>query len=466
MNRIVLIVTLVVVTIAVFITATLVFNPNKITNKDDDSPVISSNYKLDCTGFWENNPLCVERNNSIRALQELEYAIIEVEKIIDDESELKYQGVKVFKKEGDNFFRDEFYFKAEKKYREAIAILDEIKNANQNKIDGLRNKALIAYKDDKLNEALSYFNELNSLIQDEEVTKYITKINNRDEILKLINEAQKQLKDQKFDDAKINIFKSIGLDKDYLPSQVLKDEILKKEKKFNFVNYINETYVAIDKLNFQKAEESLGQAKLLFPNSNEIIEVENRLKRTKKENIVKVLLLNIDNSITAEDWNNAIKYIKELLKVNPSMVDASKADRIRGILGFIKLADLHLANPDRLSSKNVLDEASRNYDVGKNFISSSTPKLAKKVSQLEMIINEYSKRIDITFISNNETYLDIERFKSFEPFSEFTITVRPGNYIFIAKKPGIQSHRKEISIKSTDTNLVISVICNLSCSIN
>jgi len=149
------------------------------------------------------------------------------------------------------------------------------------------------------------------------------------------------------------------------------------------------------------------------------------------------------------------------------LVQQLEANLIGGSAPSLKsCSSLTVKGDVRLSSKNVLDEASRNLRVGKGLIDSSTPKLAKKVSQVEELINEYSKRIEITFVSNNETHLDIERFKSFNPFSEFTISVRPGNYIFIAKKPGVQSFRKEVKIKSTDSKKTISVICNLSCSIN
>lgn len=466
MNKIVVIAILVVVSIAVFIAATLIFNPNKITKQDDISPIISSNYKLDCTGFWEDNPLCVERNNSIRALQELEFVIEEVENIIDGETDLKYQSAKIIKKEGDTFFRDEFYFKAEMKYKNALDILNEIKDANKSRIDGLWNKAIIAYNEDQLNEALVYFEELNSFTSDEEITHYITKINNREEILKLNKKAMAFLSTQNFDDAKVSIFNSIGLDKDYLPSIKIKDKILKEEKDFKFLNYINETYTHIDQLNFQKARNSINKAKELYPNSDEIIQVENRLKRTEKENIVEALLFNIDKSLSNEEWVNAMDYIRDLLKINPSMVNDTEANKVNNILNFLKLADIHLANPERLSSKNVFDEASRNYELGRSLVSEFTPKLNKKVSEVDKLIQEYSKRINITIKSNNETYLDIERFKSFDPFDEFTITVRPGNYVFIAKKPGVESYRKKINVKSTDINLIITVICDLSCSIN
>ncbi len=434
MNKIVVITTLVVVSLAVFLIATFIFNPSKISKEVKVSPIISSNYKLDCTGFWEDNPLCVERNNAIRALQELEYAIEETQKIIDNENDLKFQGAKVYKNEGDNLFRDEFYYKAENKYKEALTILNEIKLTNKNKIEGLRNKAIIAYNEDKLNEALNYFEELDSLITDEEVSSYIVKINNRNEIIKLNNKAKELLNNQQFDESKVTIFKSISLDKDYIPSINLKDEILKKEKDFNFFNYINDTYAYIDELNFKKARNSLSQAKALYPNSEEVNQVEVRLKINEKENIVKALMQNIDNSVKKEAWEAAMKNINELVNINSSMVDPGKIKRIKDILNFINLADIHLLKPDRLSSKNVFDEALKNYELGKILINNSTPKLANKVSKLESLIKEYSKRIDITFISNNETYFDIERFKNFDPFREFTISVRPGNYTFIAKK--------------------------------
>ena len=97
MSRITVIISLVIIAIAIFLAATFLFDPTKLASKKDNSPLVSSNFKLDCTGFWEGNPLCEERNNAIRALQELESSLIETESIINKDNELKFQSSKVLK---------------------------------------------------------------------------------------------------------------------------------------------------------------------------------------------------------------------------------------------------------------------------------------------------------------------------------------------------------------------------------
>lgn len=466
MSRITVIISLVIIAIAIFLAATFLFDPTKLASKKDSPPLVSSNFKLDCTGFWEGNPLCEERNNAIRALQELESSLIETESIINKDNELKFQSSKVIKNEGDNFFREEFYFKAEKKYKEALDVLNIIKNENQSMIQTLKDKALLAYKNNNLDVSLELFKELKDLTNSELAKKYIIKINNRTEILKLNKEAEESLKDQKFDNAKITIFKSINLDREYEPSIRLKDIIIEKEREFLFNNFINDSFKSIEKLEFKEARQSLSNAKNLFPDSLEVSQLENRLNRIEKENKIMLIQYEIDTTIKNEEWEKTLRKINDLENINQGIVDKELKARIKKIIRFMNIANIHITKPGRLSSKNVLNEAIENYDLGQELADQSTPELLILVESIGKLIEQYSTRVNITFISNNETYLDIERFKSFEPFTEFTISVRPGNYVFTAKKPGIEAERKEYVVKFTDSDLVVSVVCDNVCYIN
>ena len=91
MSRITVIISLIIITVVIFLAATIVFDPNKLSSTKTNSPLVSSNFKLDCSGFWEGNPLCEERNNAIRALQKLELSLSETENLINQGNELKFQ---------------------------------------------------------------------------------------------------------------------------------------------------------------------------------------------------------------------------------------------------------------------------------------------------------------------------------------------------------------------------------------
>ena len=79
--------------------------------------------------------------------------------------------------------------------------------------------------------------------------------------------------------------------------------------------------------------------------------------------------------------------------------------------------------------------------------------------------NKYNEMIIINIKSNNETFVDILKTAQYEPFYEQNIKIYPGKYTFIAKKRGVQSFRKEITLNPGEDYISITAVCTSRCNV-
>ena len=183
MNKFKIVIILIASTIAIFVVANLIVNQSS-KNEFDTAEINTDNINLDCSGVWEGSPLCVERKNAFIALQNLESKFVQINDIVQQSNTNNFNQARILKREGDQFLKDEFYFKAENKYKESLKILNQLSSDFLDTINELKNKGKIAYDKNELEISLGYYLEAKELIDDNEIELYISKINNRSEIEK------------------------------------------------------------------------------------------------------------------------------------------------------------------------------------------------------------------------------------------------------------------------------------------
>ena len=445
MNKAKIVIILIALTIAIFIIANLIVNRSS-KNELDLAEVNIDNINLDCSGVWEDNPVCLERKNAFIALQNLDKKFAQLNDIVEKSNTNNFNQARITKRAGDQFLKDEFYFKAENKYKESLGILNKLSSDFLDKINDLKNKGKLAYDTNDLDISLEYYLEAKELINDNEIELYISKIN-------------------KFESAREKNNLALNLDNQFAPTLELKLEINKKEKKFNFTKLLKLIYQAVDNNDFDLAKDNLSKAIKLMPTSQEIIQVQNTLMLAERKFYIEKYEVEKNKFKLLEKWTDAINALNKLKKINPGIINNEEEEYLLSVIKFYKLWNIHKNQPNRLSSKEVLEEADNNYELGMNLSSNKTKQLNDDLLEIKTLIEEYSRRITITFKSNSQTYLDIKRFKKFDPFKEFSISVRPGEYTFIAKKTGIESKRKSFLVSPNVSNLSFYIGCDFVCEV-
>ena len=432
--------------------------------KSDTVPEVQNTGLLDCKGAFSNSALCLERNSALKALNELTKKL--------SIAETKYprnrlSQVSAKKRAGDKFYFEEFFFKAEKSYADALNLLSQAENEIFKEISILKEEGEELFNKQELGKALDNFEKIIQIdSSDNFAKKYIYRI----EVFSLVTEKiilAKQQRDNGSLEKSLETFEtafSIDPEREGLLNEIAltKKYILD----LNFNNAIKEGYAFLLSNSFAKAEQKLKLAKSLKPNDKSVELFEANFKEKKSIKDLSDFIAKGKTSYFNEEWQKAILNFEKALKINKNLDEITalykkslEYKELNKELNFI------IANQARLASDNIFNEATELLNNSKKLDFSNFPIMNGKIKEVDEIISLFSIKTLVNIYSDKKTFLEIENAKKFEPFEEIKIKLRPGNYIFIAKARGKVSMRKKIIIDFSNSELSLNVECSNDCKI-
>ena len=94
-----------------------------------------------------------------------------------------------------------------------------------------------------------------------------------------------------------------------------------------------------------------------------------------------------------------------------------------------------------MSSTNIRNNFKKAIQKSKE-IQLDQENLISLISKAEEAFNRYNEMIIVNLISNNQTYIDIQKTAQYNPFNEQNIKLYPGKYVLIAKKEACNHFEK------------------------
>ena len=446
-----------------FLLAENISNLNLFENSDT-VPEVKSTGSLDCKGAFANSALCLERNSALKALNELTKKL--------STAETKYprnrlSQVSSKKRAGDKFYFEEFFFKAEKSYAEALNLLSQVENEIFKEISVLKEEGVDLFNKQELGKALNNFEKIIQIdSSDNFAKKYIYRIEVFPQVTEKIILAKEQ-RDNGLLEKSLKTFEtSFALDPE---REGLLNEIALTEKyilDFNFENAIKEGYAFLFSNSFEKAEKKLKLAKSLKPNDKSVALFAANFKEKKSAKDLSESIAKGKESYFNEEWQKAISDFEKALSINGNLEEITDLyNKSLENKELNKELDFIISNQTRLASDNIFNEATKLLKNSKRLDFSNFPIMDKKIKEVDEILTRYSIKTLVNIYSDKNTFLEIENAKKFEPFEEMKIKLRPGNYIFIAKARGKVSVRKKIIIDFSNSELNINVDCSNDCKI-
>jgi len=420
--------------------------------------------EIDCTGIWENNPLCKERNQSIRNLLELNSLLDSYE--TNYIKQINLDSVLQKKIEGNNFFQDEFYFKASESYAEALKLLKGFIEDERQSFLSLKNQGISNYLQGSLTKAEEIFLLIEENINQESFLQYIQSINLRPKINILNAKALAYEKDLNFQAAFDVINESLELDPINPESAEIKELISISYNTYQANNYIKEIYEYIATNQFKRAKDLLAKLILVDPSNQALSEITSSLRQSEREYLITDFSSSLKSSIAREDWSSAKDLVNKLNELDKNIVSRVDQEFISDVIEFYKLYRHHSTDPYRLSSDNVLREANLNLKFGESLSSNEFQVLLNDLKKYSNLIEQFSKSIILEISSDKTALLEIKRFQSFEPFESLKLSVRPGNYIFEAKRSGKMTKRSKINISPDLNSKNLFISCKSNCVIS
>ncbi len=431
------------------------------------SPTVDPNTSLDCTGVWANSPLCKERNEALVELKKLDplYQSFKDAKSIEANDILSE--VESLKKDGDKFYFEEFYFKSRDSYKRASELIIGFNDRNRLKVLEIIDRSQLAFDLVKLDEAKTLVEEgLGIDPANNKLTNLNNRIDNYQKVTDLISSAKDYSLSKEYSLAIQTIDEALQIDSERADAKQSKIKIINESKVYYFDQNLKNAYNALASNEFSKSLTLYNDAKSILP-SNPELPILKREIDTKKKNYDIVLYTNSgDRNYASENWESALDAYDKALKLDPTNSNLQrKFNRTSIVKKTYDDLNKYLRNIDRLSSPNIR----RNFETvigdANNLDLKDEKKLIGLISQANETFKKYGEMVVLNLISNGETYLDIQKTRQYQPFSEENIKLYPGKYTLIAKKRGMQSSRKEINLDPGTEFLSITAICTNKCSI-
>ena len=431
------------------------------------SPSVDPNTSLDCTGVWANSPLCKERNEALVELKKLE-PLYQSFKIVDDaQAKEILNEVEILKKNGDKFYFDEFYFKSRDSYKDAFDLIVGYNDRNKLKVLELIDRANLAFDLIKLDEAKSLILDGLSIDPSNKELNYLNnRVDNYQNVSNLISSAKEYSFSNEYDLALKTINEALNIDPERIDSIQTKQKLVNDSRSYFFDQNLKNAYKALSLNDFTNSISLFEEAKSLLPNNPELPILKREIDSKKKQYDIILFSESGDRSYSSESWEAAMDAYKNALALDPTNSDLiAKFNRTSALKNTYDDLSKYLRNIDRLSSPNIRNNFKKSLDIANKINLDTENNLIDLINNANQIFKKYGEMIVLNLISNNETFVDIQKTRQYQPFTEENIKLYPGKFVIVAKKRGMQSFRKEIYLEPGKEFLSITAICSNKCNI-
>jgi tetratricopeptide (TPR) repeat protein len=245
--------------------------------------------------------------------------------------------------------------------------------------------------------------------------------------------------------------------------EVVKTRIITLEellKVRSFGEHIRKGTVAADSLNLKMAREHLKALRQLDPNRDEVKILAQRISSAADNLEVKRLFGQAEKAAANDDWQEVLNLHRQAVKINSNSralnVSLDKALHIVTLTSDIKG---YLQTPHRLSSSGVATRANALIKEVSS-VSTDSPSLAQLAKDLDVLLREYNKPIDVMIISDEQTFVQVRGLGVVGKVKSKLIQLKPGQYILEGKCDGYHSVLLPVHITPESNGVEVQVICN------
>ena len=253
-----------------------------------------------------------------------------------------------------------------------------------------------------------------------------SRIFNYETVSILVNQSKELSLSNSYDEALNKIDEALSIDPDRVDAIETKNKLIADSRDYFFNQNVKFSYNSINNDDFDAAEVFYEKAKNLFPNKPELKALKMELDKEKRIFDINRFTLLGDNSYASEDWNGAIENYKKVIELDSNNQNIN-SQYSRTILIKEAYDDLnkYLANQDRLSSTNIRNNFKQAIQKSKEIQLDQEKNLINLISKAEEAFNRYNEMIIVNLISNNQTYIDIQKTAQYNPAKQQNIKQYP-----------------------------------------
>jgi tetratricopeptide (TPR) repeat protein len=226
-----------------------------------------------------------------------------------------------------------------------------------------------------------------------------------------------------------------------------------------FRGHMSRGYAALDRGEYEQAEEAFRQAGTVYPGNPAIDQALAQVENQRSGERVSRQLARAAELESREEWHEALAIYAGLLEEDPTLTDA----KVRSIPARVRAdLDTRLAEimEDPLALANATPyRAAQTALADARSIPNPGEKLSTQVAQLEKYLQAAVSSVNVVFQSDNLTHVTVYRVADLGQFERTSLTLRPGRYVAAGTRKGFRDVRIEFTITGEPLEAPIVVRC-------
>jgi tetratricopeptide (TPR) repeat protein len=238
----------------------------------------------------------------------------------------------------------------------------------------------------------------------------------------------------------------LELDAAYIQGRQVRARVQAQLAEQRFAEELRAFYTALDQGDLRAAEKHVEALKKRGINPEQIELVEKALAEKQEQAFIASQRKRAEELSRAEQWQQALEVYDKILAAVPDALFA-----LNGKTEAAKRAELDTAlaetinRADRLQDDRQRDAALKLLNYARQMIPPGQ-RLDGQIQALEALIEEASRRIAVTFESDNETEVSIYHVGRLGSFVSKQIELKPGTYTVVGSRIGFRDVRKVITV--------------------
>ena len=209
-----------------------------------------------------------------------------------------------------------------------------------------------------------------------------------------------------------------------------------------YVEAMSRGLAALEARQWLAAQDAFALASRLKPDAPEVADGLARARAGQRRKTVSDNIRRARELEGAEAWHKAEKMYSTILATDPESAPALDGRvRTEARASLDERVEFHLANPGRLSTATVSDDAASCLEEARE-AEPSGPRLESQIARLEVLLKAFSTPVMVVLESDAQTEIIVYRVGRLGTFTRRELNLKPGAYTVIgSRSPGAHSRR-------------------------
>lgn len=229
-----------------------------------------------------------------------------------------------------------------------------------------------------------------------------------------------------------------------------------------FVEAMSSGLAALENRQWLAAQDAFALASRLRPDAPEVADGLARARAGQRRETVADTLRRAADFEEREAWREAEKMYTAVLAIDPESASALDGrTRTQARADLDERLDFHLANPGRLSTASVFDDAAGTLEDAQETVPRG-PRLEGQIARLQALLKHVSTPVAVVLESDASTEVVVYRVGRLGTFTRRQLHLKPGAYTVVGSRPGYRDVRLQLVVTPGEPPKPLVVRCTES----